>query len=371
MSNIKVLAYYLPQFHPTKENDEWWGTGFTEWVNVAKARPLFKGHKQPHIPADLGFYDLRLPEVRELQVAYAKRAGISAFCYWHYWFGKGKRLLNYPLDEIIRLRKPDFPFCLAWANHTWYQKSWSGGNGVFNREKSRILEEQLYLGINDYTEHFYTMLAAFKDNRYFKIHDRLVFVIFAPLDIPDVNVFIDTWQNLAKKEGLPGFYFIAHTFHVHNLTKIKSLPFDAINLSLHKNVLSIRDNYSSLIMKYINGFRDRVSVKPEIINYADAIKKLDSPLFDQDKIYPTLIPNWDHTPRSGNFGRVFHNSTPELFARHVDDLFKRVSHKQSEDSVVFLKSWNEWGEGNYLEPDLEYGTQYIDVLHEKLENESY
>lgn len=368
MSNIKVLAYYLPQFHPTPENDEWWGKGFTEWVNVAKARPLFKGHKQPHIPADLGFYDLRLPESRAMQAEYAKKAGISAFCYWHYWFGNGKRLLNYPLDEVIRLGEPNFPFCLAWANHSWYKKSWVAGNDIFNKATSQLLVEQKYPGDEDIRNHFYTMLSAFKDKRYFKIHDKLAFVIFAPQDIPDSDRFMQMWNNLASEEGLPGFFFIAHTFHVDNISMLRQQNYDAINVSLHRNVMGSRDNYHSPIMKIVNSIRDRISVRPDTIEYKDAIVQLDSPMFEEDKIMPTIIPNWDHTPRSGNFGRVFTNSTPELFQKHVHQILSRLQNKKDEDKVVFIKSWNEWGEGNYLEPDIEYGTAFLNALKSEIIN---
>lgn len=363
MSNIKVLAYYLPQFHPTPENDEWWGKGFTEWVNVAKARPLFKGHKQPHIPADLGFYDLRLPESRTMQAEYAKKAGISAFCYWHYWFGNGKRLLNYPLDEVIRLGEPDFPFCLAWANHSWYKKSWVAGKGIFNLNKSQLLIEQKYLGKNDYKQHFETMLPAFKDRRYFRIDNRLVFVIYAPQDIPNIDNFMECWNELAQKHGLNGFYFIAHCYVAELLNKIRSMPFDAINFSMHHEAFpNARENHSNFISTIQTGIRRRIQIKPITMDYSKLIQRMDTSLWDEENIYPTLIPNWDHTPRSGNFGRVFLNATPELFAKHIDMTFKRLVKKEEKNQVVFIKSWNEWGEGNYLEPDLEFGTRRIEEL---------
>ena len=173
----RFIAFYLPQFHPTKENDEWWGKGFTEWVSVAKARPLYRGHVEPHIPADLGFYDLRIPEIREQQAELAKEAGIEAFCYWHYWFGEGKRLLERPFNEVLTSGKPDFPFCLAWANHSWYKKLWDSQA----REKDLLLIEQKYLGIEDYKSHFYAMLPAFKDDRYFRVNGKLFFIVYDPI----------------------------------------------------------------------------------------------------------------------------------------------------------------------------------------------
>ncbi len=198
--SIKTLAYYLPQFHPVPENDVWWGNGFTEWTNVAKAKPLFKNHWQPRLPADLGFYDLRLPEVREAQASLAKQYGIYGFCYWHYWFA-GRQIIERPLQEVIKLGRPDFPFCVAWANQTW-QGTWHG------LSTNKILMEQTYPGEDDYKAHFYKLLPAFQDKRYIEVSGRKVFFVFRPMDIPDPKTFIDVWQNLAVKEGLKGFHFV-------------------------------------------------------------------------------------------------------------------------------------------------------------------
>lgn len=210
--NPQIIAFYLPQFHRTKENDEWWGKGFTEWTNVAMAKPLFRGHYQPKIPTELGFYDLRFSENREAQAILAQKAGISAFCYWHYWFGNGKKLLNMPFEEVVRLKKPDMPFCLAWANHSWYKKSWKTNKSNFELPRgSKLLVEQTYPGIEDIDAHFYYLLDAFRDKRYYKIDGRLLFVIYAPLKMIDWQLFRDRWQELAQKEGLSGFYFVGHT----------------------------------------------------------------------------------------------------------------------------------------------------------------
>ena len=172
----RVLAYYLPQFHPVPENDKFWGPGFTEWTNVAKAKPLFRGHYQPRIPADLGFYDLRLPEVREQQAQLAREAGIEGFCYWHYWFGNGRQLLQRPFNEVLASGKPDFPFCLAWANHDWSTKSWQRGKGKV--DSSVMIEKQLYPGDEDYIHHFNYVLPAFRDHRYITVDGKPLFLIF-------------------------------------------------------------------------------------------------------------------------------------------------------------------------------------------------
>ena len=168
---MKIIAFYLPQFYPTPENDEWWGKGFTEWTNVAKAKPLFPGHNQPRVSADLGFYDLRLPTVREEQVRLAKEAGIDGFCYWHYWFN-GRRLLDRVFSEVVESGKPDFPFCLCWANHSWSMKTWDPSR------PNKLLIEQTYPGKNDFEAHFYAMLPAFKDPRYIRHKGKLLFGVF-------------------------------------------------------------------------------------------------------------------------------------------------------------------------------------------------
>lgn len=362
----KILAYYLPQFHPTPENDQWWGKGFTEWTNVAKAKPLFRGHHQPHIPADLGFYDLRVPESRIAQAEMAKEFGISAFCYWHYWFGKNKKLLNLPFEEVVRTKQPDFPFCLAWANHSWYSKQWSNNStGHIMLETATLLMEQQYEGIEDYTAHFYDLLSAFRDDRYYKIHGKLLFVIFDADDFTDFPRFKTTWNELARKENLPEFFFIAH-YIVFNtgdkLDKYKSMGYDAVNFSLHAKPFSLPES-STKLMEFL---RKHFTLGPKIVNYKKAISIMDSPLYEQRDIIPTIVPNWDHTPRSGRFGRLFKGCTPELFKEHVRKTIERIKNKPEEDRIIFLKSWNEWGEGNYLEPDLEYGTAFGEALKSEL-----
>ena len=369
----KVIALYLPQYHPVKENNEWGGKGYTEWTSVAKAKPLFKGHVQPKIPADLGFYDLRLPETREAQAELAKRAGVSAFCYYHYWF-EGKELMERPFNEVVNSGKPNFPFCLAWANHDWYNKGWV--NSTKRVELiPKLLIKQTYGGVVDYTNHFYSLLKAFKDPRYYMIHDRLVFMIYAADKVPDLEMFIELWQSLAKKEGLPGFYFITHFDRPSLFNKIDEYlakGIDAVNVSyLH---LPFENKFSRLLKQYrildlwYQRWQSHVHFSPDVVQYKKAIEKLDDEVFSRDAVIPTIIPNWDHTPRSGRFGKIYLNCTPELFKKHVNRVLNRISLKDEEDKVIVLKSWNEWGEGNYLEPDCIYGCQYIDTLRSCLDD---
>lgn len=214
----RVIAYYLPQFHPIPENDKFWGKGFTEWTNVGKAKPLFKGHYQPRVPADLGYYDLRNGWVREEQAKLAKEAGIEGFCYWHYWFGDGKELLEKPFNEVVDLGKPDFPFCLGWANHEWSTKTWTA-----NGSSKETIAEMTYPGEKDYILHFNKYLKAFKDKRYITVDGKLLFVIFAPMDMPDFPQFKKKWNELAVQNGLKGFHFVGvrENFTVTNETTTK------------------------------------------------------------------------------------------------------------------------------------------------------
>lgn len=204
----RVIAFYLPQYYPVKENDDMWGKGFTEWRNVANAKPLFRNHYQPQIPSDLGFYDLRIPQVREEQAQLAEAAGIEGFCYWHYWFGNGRRILEMPFNEVLSSGKPNFPFCLGWANHSWTNKTWQK---LDRFQKDITFIEQQYLGENDYRAHFYTVLPAFKDQRYITVDGKPLFLIYAADRLPNAKQFIILWNKLAKENGLKGIHFVART----------------------------------------------------------------------------------------------------------------------------------------------------------------
>lgn len=201
----RILALYLPQYHPIPENDEWWGKGFTEWTNVGKAQALWRGHKQPRVPADLGYYDLRLPEVREQQAELAHEAGIEAFCYWHYWFGNGRRLLERPFNEVLESGKPDFPFCLAWANHSWRAKAWDK-----DQKKDKVLVEQTYPGKEDARLHFEFLLKAFRDPRYVRIDGRPFFMIYDVNALP--QQYIEWFRQWSREAGLPGLYLVANVY---------------------------------------------------------------------------------------------------------------------------------------------------------------
>ena len=374
----RILAYYLPQFHPIPENDAVWGKGFTEWTNVAKAKPLFRGHYQPRIPADLGFYDLRLPEVREQQAELAREAGIEGFCYWHYWFGGGKMLLERPFKEVLESGKPDFPFCLAWANHDWTTATWQSGG-----DKQMIVKQE-YLGEEDYRAHFNYVLPAFRDHRYVTVDDKPLFCIYDPYKFPDVSQFMELWRKWAVEEGLPGICFVAMcnaTTTIRRredgslervLPNLKSsaevyqpfldLGFDAINPNGKTRAEMIYSGkYRRLASRALHKVLPFLSASR--FDYPKVMRHYFAPEDAWENVFPNIMPQWDRSPRVGNKGDVYVNATPENFRCHIEQALKVVKKKKLEHRILFLRSWNEWAEGNYVEPDLKYGHGFLDTLH--------
>lgn len=384
-TKARVIAYYLPQFYPIPENDRFWGKGFTEWTNVAKAKPLFKNHNQPRVPADLGFYDLRLPEVREAQAEMAREAGIEGFCYWHYWFGNGKRLLDRPFDEVLNSGKPDFPFCLCWANHDWTTETWQQAD---RKTTTTMIAEQTYPGDEDYINHFNYVLKAFKDKRYITVDGKPIFTIFDPYKFKDVRHFIELWRKLAKDNGLKGIYFVALA---NNTSTIRLKEDGTLEKNIMPNLKSSKDVYENILsvgFDAINSYGKRRSemiysgkyrrlaqkklreffpfMKPDVFNYEKSIKYFFAPEDKWDNIFPTILPQWDKSPRVGTCDDIYVNATPENFRRHLNDAISMIADKPEEHKILFLRSWNEWGEGNYVEPDLKYGHGFLDALHDEL-----
>lgn len=363
--NVRIIALYLPQFHPIPENDEWWGKGFTEWTNVAKAKPLFRGHYQPRIPADLGFYDLRLPEVREQQAELAREAGIEGFCYYHYWFGNGKQLLERPFNEVLSSGKPDFPFCLCWANHDWTNKTWKKGNSL--RRDSMIM--QMHYSMEDHRQHFMSVLPAFRDPRYIRVDGKPLFAVWAPRDIPDVAAFIDLWQQLAHENGLPGIHFVGYTTNTFGRSrengKITLWPtdvsgklyqelldkgFDAvISSGLHRAQSIVHGKFKMLT--YF--LKDQTFLQAKLrTDYSKVMRNYYVPEDAWENVYPTLLPQWDRTPRAGAKTDPLINSTPEKFQTSVEEAIRLIQNKHPEHQILFLKAWNEWGKGIMLSPTL-------------------
>ena len=370
MIKPRIIAYYLPQYHTIPENDKWWGKDFTEWTTVKRAVPLFKGHYQPKIPADLGYYNLRQSNVREEQARLAHNAGIEGFCYWHYWFGNGKELLETPFKEVLESGHPDFPFCLAWANESWQRKEWGNTYG----KKNTTLIEQQYAGTEDNRQHFESLKKAFADKRYITMDNKPVFIIYKPFKFKEIRNFIKEWNQLIFESGIAEkFYFIAQIDNDKEVAAIKNFGFDAATVNIVHRFVQPAYKYgtffSSLcnfIIKIPQNIKRRIYDYPFVLNYSKAIQYITHKEFDiREDIIPTIIPNWDHSPRSGKHNTILRNSSPSLFKVHLNKVFSLVNKKKN--NLVMLKSWNEWGEGNYMEPDIKYGHGYLDVLKECIE----
>lgn len=353
MNKPRVVAFYLPQFYPTPENDEWWEPGFTEWTNVVRAKPLFKGHYQPRIPQELSFYDLRVPEIRERQAELAKEAGIEGFCYWHYWFGNGKRLLDRVFREVVESGKPDFPFCLCWANHSWFKKTWDPNS------PNKLLIEQRYPGIDDYIAHFKEMLPAFKDKRYIRTSDgRLLFGIFAPRDFHDFPTFKEIWNKLAEENDLVGFEFFAYTQDSVNFNAAKSTCYDSIVYE------ALNDSFGCKRFS-IDWFKKQVkklkAYPPALIDYSRYVNCAINRFAELKDVIPCIDPMFDHSPRSKERGRILNNNDPKLWGKLCRETRRLVeNNSKNKDRFIFIKAWNEWGEGNYMEPDCRFGKTYIE-----------
>lgn len=374
----RVIALYLPQFHPIPENNRWWGPGFTEWTNVAKAKPLFKGHVQPKIPADLGFYDLRLPEVRQQQADLAHEAGIEGFCYYHYWFG-GKQLLERPFNEVLASGKPDFPFCLCWANHSWSNKTW---NRKSNMQRNSMLIEQTYPGYDDDYNHFMNVLPAFRDKRYITIDGKPVFFLYNPWEHTRVKEWIVTWRKLAQENGLPGLHIVSMcdatlTFKLNpDGTKSRVLPnvessqdlfqtvldmgFDAVNCIGMRRGEMLSEGRMLNLCKTI--LRKAGLPIGKFFDYSRTVKGFFPPETKWENVYPTIVPQWDRSPRAATLDGIYVHATPKAFEEHINDALTYIEKKDPEHRVMILKSWNEWGEGNYVEPDLEFGHGWLEAI---------
>lgn len=379
----RIIALYLPQFHPIPENDMWWGPGFTEWTNVAKAKPLFRGHIQPRIPADLGFYDLRLEETRVRQAELAKEAGIEGFCYYHYWFG-GKQLLERPFNEVLKSGKPDFPFCLCWANHSWSNKTWNRKSSL---QANSMLMEQVYPGTEDDVNHFMSVLPAFCDDRYVKIEGKPVFVLYEPMYHPYVRQWIELWRDLALKHGLPGIYFVGMTPNtltvrinkdgsrsrlIPNLKSsaeiyqgILDMGFDAVNsVGKRRGEMLVNGQVAELFQTVLKKVGIPVGQR---YDYEKTVKGYFAPEDQWENVFPTILPQWDRTPRVASYMGVYVNATPDAFERHIRQALDVIKDKSPEHQVLFLKSWNEWGEGNYVEPDQEFGHGWLDAIKKAIQ----
>nr|WP_287936332.1 glycoside hydrolase family 99-like domain-containing protein [Algoriphagus sp.] len=356
----KIFAFYLPQFHQIPENDSWWGEGFTEWTNVKKAKPLFSGHQQPLIPGELGYYNLETSETMKKQAKLAKDYGIDGFVFYHYWFGNAKTLLEKPILNFLNDSSIDIQFCICWANESW-KGTWHGA------AKNQLLQEQKYLGREDYKKHFQFLLPFFKDFRSLKINDKPVFQIYVPESIPDLDVYIETFNDLAKVNGLKGIYWMGvkssddfdpATFGIQGLVNVN---LKSINRYHHKTLkgLVYRYLFSNPLIRKIAKWPKRIPYR--VVRYCMEDFRA-SYSFD---FYPLAVPNWDNTPRVKNEGTVYVGASPKAFRDHLKACLKQAKKNgDSEKNLVFIKSWNEWAEGNMLEPEAKYGLEYLEAVKE-------
>ena len=314
---------------------------------------MFRGHYQPHIPADLGFYDLRVPETRIAQAEMAKEYGIEAFCYYHYWFS-GRRLLERPFAEVLESGEPDFPFCLCWANRSW--------TGIWYGASDRVLIEQTYPGEEDHCAHFYELLRAFGDSRYVTVDGKPLFLVYRPKQLPDAKRVTDLWRDMAEKSGLKGLYLVGISPNASWIPQ--QYGFDASGMNPfpeRRGLVSKRNPIKWLIHE----FQEKRAL-PTIYRYKKVCLDLVGEKIAGVDSFPSLIPNWDNTPRSGPNGIVLHGSTPELFRSQVKKAISMINDKPVEQKLIFVKSWNEWGEGNHLEPDLKFGKAYLEVIRSEI-----
>lgn len=347
MAAPKLVAFYLPQFHSIPENDHWWGPGFTEWRNVARARPLFRGHYQPTLPGELGFYDLRLDETRERQADLAAFAGISAFCYYHYWFN-GKTLLERPLEFNLRRPEPSLPFCLCWANHDW-TAHWAG-------KSEEILIKQSYPGWKDHRSHYEYLRRYFEDRRYFTIEKRPILAIFRPRSIPDKSGFVDMLKKWTIEDGFGELYMIGLDEDVTLL----EVGFDAI--APHSLNIALA-SYMRGIKRMAQLVRHSALRYPRwVIDYGTLDRHFKNHDCNGLTVIPTVVPNWDNTPRIGRRGLVLSGSTPAKYAAHLRRSIEGMTQANGRrERLVFIKSWNEWAEGNYIEPDVRWGRGWLEA----------
>jgi lipopolysaccharide biosynthesis protein len=340
--DVQLIAFYLPQFHPIPENDAWWGTGFTEWTNVRRARPNFVGHEQPRIPTELGYYDLRSDVTRAAQAALAQRYGIHGFCYYHYWFD-GKRLLEQPLDAVLRSGAPDFPFCICWANENWSRR-WDGGN-------NELLMRQTYSSEND--RRFITeLLPVLSDSRYIKVRGRPLLILYRASLLPEPRRTADTFRAAVRTAGL-GELLLCCVDHPGTPSPaalgvdaaIEFPPHGMEAMPLTDHVERINPEFSGEVWDYVSAAR-----------FA-----LERPL-PSHKLFRGVMVGWDNTPRVQNNGQIFVNNHPDNYRRWLSGIVDRLRHTNpTDDRIVFVNAWNEWGEGCYLEPDRQFGRGYLEA----------
>jgi lipopolysaccharide biosynthesis protein len=346
-----ILAYYLPQYHPTQENDRWWGRGITEWNNVSRAVPQYAGHYQPRLPGELGYYDLRLKENITRQIELAKIHGIYGFAYYFYWFD-GKRLLDRPLDAFLNDPQLDYPFCLCWANESWTRR--------FDGSSGEVIMYQ-----NESAESYRTFIESVKpyfvDKRYIRVDGRPVLIVYRPSFVPDPLNTLAYWRACSDEAGLGNPYIIA----------VKENTFEGDLLSLGFDAQS--EFHPGTVFRYCKNITEEINFvqkefKGLVLDYVDLVKNRKYMNFQARKLYRAVMPMWDNTPRRNNTAMIYEGSSPALYKEWLIDVL-RETHSRSDLEVpfVFVNAWNEWGECAYLEPDRKYGYAYLRATRQAIE----
>jgi lipopolysaccharide biosynthesis protein len=349
---LRSLAFYLPQFHPIRENDEWWGRGFTEWTNVVTAQPRFPGHEQPHLPADLGFYDLRLPEAREAQATLASEYGVDGFVYYHYWFA-GRRLLERPFDEVLDSGRPDLPFALCWANENWTRR-WDG-------MEASVLMRQSY-DADDDRRHGQWLARAFKDDRYIRVDGKPMFLVYRAGALDDARRTTRTWRDEARRAGV-GEIFLCR---VESFSDERSDPgvlgFDAA-VEFAPDWTQLRPSMRRLLRAGAHkvGLAGTPLIDHEVYDYDEIARRMQAKPAPRYTRFPCVTPHWDNSPRRASGAVVLRGSTPDGYARWLRAAATAAPRTPGGDSLVFVNAWNEWGEGAHLEPDQWWGRAYLEA----------
>ena len=364
-SNEKVrpIALYLPQFHPIAENNNWWGEGFTEWINVAKSQPKFSSHYQPHIPADLGFYDLRLLDTMIEQANLAKAYGVFGFCYYHYWFN-GKLLLEKPIEQMLKSGQPDMPFCLCWANENWTRR-WDG------LEKNILIEQEYNLE-DDYN-HIKYLIQFFKDDRYIKINGKPVYMMYRSELHPQINKAVEIWREEVKKAGFEDLYLIRVENFQRDLDP-RAHSFDAgmefaPDFSIRLNKQGKQNLFKYIFRKTLHNLRVLESpfLNNKIFDYNEIADKMIAKENKNYKYFRCVFPSWDNSARRSKDAIIFVNSNPKKFSEWVSKAVDYTNQYFSGDEkILFINAWNEWAEGCHLEPDQKFGRQYLEALRNSL-----
>jgi len=353
----RALAFYLPQYHPIPENDAWWGRGFTEWRNVVQARPQFPGHDQPHLPTELGYYDLRVAETREAQAALAREHGISGFVYYHYWF-QGRRLLERPFREVLESGAPDFGFCLCWANEDW-TRAWDGLS-------DEVLMRQEYSEADD-RAHLRHLLPALADPRAVRVDGKPLFLVYKASRLPDPARTTDVWRDEAHRAGL-GELFLARVEHDQDKSDPRPLGFDA--------AVDFQPDFANLGPALRRSTSDRVLRRLHLTNqayrthrifdYATVVDRmLARPSVDHLR-FPCVTPGWDNTARRRRQGIVLRDATPEVYERWLRAVVAELPAESPDHDLVFVNAWNEWAEGNHLEPSRRWGRAFLEATRRGL-----